>query len=124
MGLSRTAWQGRSAASRWGRSLARTTRRRELIPAVTRKVGPSPVEPAPTRLSTLPVQMPRKKLAGEIANLGELRAGLDQFGDGFSTTTDMLRRRYFMSDGPIIAVNHIGYVVSDLDLPGRFFEEA
>ena len=29
-----------------------------------------------------------------------------------------------MSDGPIIAVNHIGYVVSDLDLAGRFFEEA
>jgi catechol 2,3-dioxygenase-like lactoylglutathione lyase family enzyme len=29
-----------------------------------------------------------------------------------------------MGDGPIIAVNHIGYVVSDLDLAGRFFEEA
>lgn len=29
-----------------------------------------------------------------------------------------------MSKGPIVAVNHIGYVVSDLDLAGRFFEEA
>lgn len=29
-----------------------------------------------------------------------------------------------MTEGPIIAVNHIGYVVSDLDLAGRFFEEA
>ena len=29
-----------------------------------------------------------------------------------------------MSDGPIVAVNHVGYVVSNLDLAGRFFEEA
>src|SRR6478609_1721038 len=44
--------------------------------------------------------------------------------DGFSTAPSILLGRYFMSDGPIIAVNHIGYVVSDLDLAGRFFEEA
>ena len=39
------------------------------------------------------------------------------------TGTERDQRGYFVSDGPIVAVNHIGYVVSDLDLAGRFFED-